>query len=293
MIIILIGIVILCIFFGVKYQIAQANQRKEDARKKEELTELALKIEKLKPVAYTEKQLERINAIESKRSKTSGFLNVSECFEPAGKELLCIIELTTHKIPFEFGNSLKTYWLAVFDDEVLPSKECSKDLHIYPVARKDFTKFYSIFTMPYTQKGISTSTVVMPSSHASVTKRAVAGAVIGGGVGAVIGAASAIEKNSRGPVEKTTSTIQRYECYGLAIQSHYLDNNNLLSPIAEGHILYVRTQAADAIKFLCPHLGKQSEKYFYLYEDCGFTDAVKHPHEYEKEQTLRYLLDNY
>lgn len=289
MIIILIGIVILCIFFGVKHQIEQANQRKEEARKKEELTELALKIEKLKPVAYTEKQLERINAIESKRSKTySSVLNLWECFEPAGKELLCIIELTTHKIPFEWGPSLNSYWLAVFDDEVLPSKECSEDLHIYPVARKDFTKFYSIFTMPYTRKGISTSTVFMPSSHASVTKRAVAGAVIGGGVGAVIGAASAIEKNSRGPVEKTTSTIQRHECYGLAIQSHYLDNNTPLSPIAEGHILYVRTQAADAIKFLCPHSGKQSKDCFSLFEE----DFHK-PHEYEKERTLRYLLDNY
>lgn len=285
-----IGILGTIIIIAVVFIVALISVSIDQKQMTNDWKERARQIEKLKPASYTEKQLKRMEAIESIYNENRNYFQIGK-LAIEDKEFL------------GFTYQFEGMWLAIFEDEVLPSKACSAEFHIYPVARKDFTKYYTI-NMDIKQKKHSEGKFETVAPNASVTKRAVAGAVIGGGVGAVIGAASAIDKNSRGP--KTQYVIKEHTTnnYFPVIRSFIAEKGSKLQAL-DYHFTSVKTYIEDnkALKQLTPKTGKEIERKIKLSENNWINKRIweggyinhnfSQEAAFEQMKAIQYLLNEY
>lgn len=126
------------------------------------------------------------------------------------------------------ANPKKAEIIGIFADEVLPSKAMKDKYHLIPMSREEFAKAHPIQGVAYNVVAHrETNTIHVQDKPKSVVGGAVKGAVVAGGVGAVVGAIATADKNSRAKGRDVTYETGRVTYTGdhyIAIEGNCFDD---------------------------------------------------------------------
>lgn len=189
-ILIFVGAILLLAFW--KEMDLRKEKKQKEAEDKTKQAELVVRTEELMEVkrvadayTYTKTQQSRLEMLRK-------FAHASREIDDIKSTLLMVI-----------GNGD----IGIFYDEVLPSQAMKDKYHLLPMSRKEFKEKYPFVVYRQERKtytALKTHDVYVPGKQKSVVGGAVKGAIIAGGVGAVVGAVATADKNAHAKGHYTT-----------------------------------------------------------------------------------------